>query len=90
MLYVVNERADQRLSKCPRLGQGRNEMMDETILGSVPNTPMTKEQRAAHRRLARAEKTLIMHIVWEHDEHVIQRAQALCKRRTAEWKKVCA
>lgn len=63
--------------------------MDETLIGTIPTSPMTREQRAAHRRLATAEKTLIMHLVWEHDERVIQRAERRCARATAEWKRVC-
>lgn len=90
MLYIVNERAATAVNECPKLGQERNDTMDETVIGTVPSTPMTKEQRAAHKRLARAEKTLIMHLVWEHDERKVERAEQRCRRATAEWKRVCA
>ena len=49
---------------------------------------MTNAQRTAHNDLARAEKLLIHHIVWEHDPAKIRQAEALVVRRHNTWKAV--
>lgn len=49
---------------------------------------MTNEQRRAHNDLARAEKILIHHIVFEHDPAKIRKAEALVVRRHNTWKAV--
>lgn len=69
--------------------------MDETLVGTVPTTPMTNRQRTAHRNLARAEKHLIHLIEYrESDTRItvarIERAEATCRRLTTQWKRVCA
>jgi hypothetical protein len=65
--------------------------MDETLIGTVPNRPMSNIQKRAHRRLASAEKALIRHLIWDEGDVVtIAQAEALVVKRTVEWKKVCA
>lgn len=49
---------------------------------------MTNAQRKAHADLARAEKLLIRHIVWDHDPAKIRKAEALVVRRHNTWKAV--
>lgn len=63
--------------------------MDETLLGTIPNRPMTNAQRRAHKQLARAEKTLIFHIIWEHSPEQIEAADRRCRKATAAWKRAC-
>ena len=49
---------------------------------------LTNTQRRAHNDLARAEKILIHHIVFESDPAVIEKAEALVVRRHNAWKKI--
>lgn len=48
--------------------------------------PRTNAQSRAHNDLARAEKLLIHHIVWESDPVKIAKAEALVVRRHNAWK----
>lgn len=65
--------------------------MDEVLLGTVPNRPMTLAQRRAHTLLADAEKRLIWVLVWKpEDTHRIERCEASVSRHLTIWKEVCS
>lgn len=51
---------------------------------------LTNTQRRAHNNLARAEKLLIHHVVFEHDAEVIAKAEAQVVRSHNAWKKATA
>lgn len=53
---------------------------------SITPTRKSNAQSRAHKELARAEKLLIHHIVWESDPAKIAKAEALVVRRHNAWK----
>lgn len=65
--------------------------MDETLIGTLPSTPLTNQQRRIHKNLARAEKNLIavLDLGPDAEPEKIQRAEALCSRWHQAWKKSC-
>jgi hypothetical protein len=63
--------------------------MDETLLGEAPRTPMSNAQRRAHKRLAHAEKRLIMMLVWEYPAVQIDAQDTKVRRLTTAWKREC-
>lgn len=50
---------------------------------------MTNTQKRAHDALARAEKALIHHYVWESDPDTIAAAEKRVARHTKAWRKAC-
>lgn len=64
--------------------------MSETLIGTIPNQPMTNQQRRAHKNLGRAEKHLIA-VIYSDEPTVeqIERAEARCERATRAWKASC-
>jgi hypothetical protein len=63
--------------------------MDETLIGTIPDKPMTNVQRRTHRNLARAEKHLIAVITWEAPVDQIEAAERRVNRWTRAWKAAC-
>lgn len=64
--------------------------MDETMIGTIPNRPMTNQQRRAHKNLARAEQHLIAVIYSDQPTpERIERAERRCDRATRTWKASC-
>jgi hypothetical protein len=62
--------------------------MDETLIGTVPTTPMTRTQRALHKRMARTEQRLIHAIMWDEPEEKIGRLERRCNTLASAWKAV--
>lgn len=63
--------------------------METTVIGHVPDKPMTRHQRQVHANLARAEKSLIAALVWELPADEINKRERIANRYTRAWKRAC-